>query len=121
MYGSLGHAKSSVITGCDVTSKLRMKDRACPEDYFQSFGEKEFVSDEEIRLAEQYLIKVLHPGSKCKSFDDLLVECYMHKNISLLNLPPASRSVEGHILRCFYIIRQQTTLLAESNHELKTQ
>ena len=41
------------------------------------------------------------------------------KNISLLNLPPTSRSIEGHILRCFYIIRQQPTLLAERNHELK--
>ena len=77
------------------------------------------MSDEEIRQAEQDLIKVSYPGRKCKSFDDLRVECYMHKSILLLNLPPTSRSIEDHILRCFYIIRQQATLLAEQNHELK--
>ena len=59
-----------------MTSKLGTKDRAskvCPNDYLQSFGEKVFVSDDEIRLAEQYLIKVLHPGSKCKYFNDIRV------------------------------------------------
>ena len=59
-----------------MTSKLETKDRAskvCPDDYLQSSGEKVFVSDEEIRLAEQYLIKVLFPGSKCKCFNDLRV------------------------------------------------
>ena len=75
--------------------------------------------DQEIRLAEQYLIKVLYPGWKCKLFDDLRVECYLHKNLSLLNLPTTLRSVESHILRCFCIIGQQKTLLAEHNHEIK--
>ena len=123
--GSLGHTKSSVIlkahiiTGCIITTKLGTKNRplkAYLEDYLQNFGEKEFVSDEEIRLAEQYLIKVLYHGSKCISSDDLKVERYMH---TLLNLPPTSPSIEGHILRYFNILGQQTTLRAERNHELK--
>ena len=97
------YLKAHIITGCDVTSKSGMKGRALkafPEDYFQSFGEKEFVTDEEIRLFGKYLIKVLYPGSKCKSFVDLRVESYMHKNISL-----TSCFIEGHILRYFYIVR----------------
>ena len=61
--------KAHILTGCDVVSRLGTKCRAlkaCPEDYLQSFGEKEFLSDEEIRLAEQYLLKVLYPNSKRK-------------------------------------------------------
>lgn len=55
------------------------------------------MPDEEIRLAEQHVTKFLYPGSKSKSFDDLRGECYMHKNISLLNLSLTSPSIEGDI------------------------
>lgn len=55
------------------------------------------MSDEEIRLAEQHVTKILEPGSKSKSFDDLRAEGYMHKNISLLNLSLTSPSIEGDI------------------------
>ena len=74
LYASLGIIKSSVIlkshiiTGCDMTNKLGATDvalKACPEFYCQSLDEKEFVSKEEIRLAEQYLIKLLYSNSKC--------------------------------------------------------
>ena len=38
-----------------------MKNRAleaCPEDHLRSFGETEFMPDEEIPLAEQYCIPI---------------------------------------------------------------
>ena len=68
------------------------------------------MSDEEIRLAEEYLIKVLYPGSKCKSLDDLRAECYMNKIISQLNLPPTLRSIEGHIIIRPYYYRRSSLL-----------
>ena len=42
-----------------------------------------------------------------------------YKNTSLLNLPPTSRSIEGHIYRSLYIIRQQSSLLSEAKPNLK--
>ena len=118
MYNSLGDRlcstiiKAHILTGCDVTSKIGTKDRAIkasPEKFLHKFAENEFLTAEDIRLSEQYLLKVLFSSSNCKSFDDLRVECYKQKKISLVDLQPTSCCIQYHILRCYYTVKLQTT------------
>ena len=108
--------KAHILSGCDVTSKVGTKTAALkynPEIYLAQFGESPELNTENIRLAEEYLVKVWDSRGKPKeqTFNDLRLRKYLHKNTSILDLPPTSRSVVGHIKRCYFIIRQNMSLL----------
>ena len=46
--------------------------------FLQTFGNNDSLTHEDIKSAEQYLIKVYSPNSKCSTFDKLRYECYVH-------------------------------------------
>ena len=64
--------KAHILTGCDVTSKIRTKVAALkcnPEKYLITFGE---IDDNvSYRSAEIYLVKVMHTNTTCTTFEKL--------------------------------------------------
>lgn len=66
--------KVHILTGCDVTSKIGTKPsalKASPETLLLRFAEDNTLSEETLDKAEEYLVQVLHPLSKCKTYDEL--------------------------------------------------
>ena len=106
--------KAHILTGCDVTSKIGTKNGALigdPKGYLRDFGEIDELRIEEAELAEQYLVKVTHHSTTSKSFNRLRFDLYVDKRLSLMDMPPTSFSLAGHLLRCHYVIRQCLLLL----------
>ena len=87
-----------ILTGWDMTSKVGTKEGAIKvKPYlflhaFDSTDEKNFL-----RQSEEYLGKVISPTRRCTTFDELRLENYTGKKASLLNLPPTSNSIKGHL------------------------
>ncbi|NQY43710.1 MAG: hypothetical protein HRT87_10240 [Legionellales bacterium] len=120
MYVKIGSTMSSVVikahilTGSDGTSKVGTKAaalKAKPDEYLMEFGEAEEMTYDSFRKAEIYLVKVLHSSSSCETFDELRFDMYVNKKTSLADLPPTSSSIQGHLQRCYFVIRQCLSLL----------
>ena len=106
--------KAHILTGSDSTSKIGPKKSAInpnPELYLQQFGEENELSVEAAERAEQYLIKVEQPESTCVTFDELSFDVYRSPKTPYVKLPPSSHSLQGHLRRCFFIIRMAMNLL----------
>lgn len=90
------------LTGCDSTSKCGTKAAGLKANpvKIQDFGKDQ--NKIEIGLAEEFLVNVYKPGTPCKTMDDLRYHLYHHSKKTILDLPPTSRSLKGHILRAFY-------------------
>ena len=79
LVGKLGATKvvllaANFITGSDVTSRIGTKLsalKAQPEQYLSKFGQHLPPTTQSFKLAEEYLVKVLEPWSKCNTLDDL--------------------------------------------------
>ena len=86
-----------------------------PELYFTQFGEQHYLTRDVTKKAEKYLVKIWQTkaGTKETTFDGLRFGSYVGKKTSILDLPPTSSSVHGHLERCHYVVRQQTLLLDE--------
>ena len=95
------------LTGNDITSKFGTKFSALkisPEKYLTYFGKKTDGLDINMVLAdaEQFLVQVLKPGSKCKSLDELRHYMYHYnKSTTIDKLPPTSYAARSHLLRAF--------------------
>ena len=107
MYSNIGREMCSVIlrlhmlTGCDVTSKIGNKYEALNAksiDYLKTLGQSKNLCHEEAEKAESYLVKVLHHSSACTTMNELRIESYLDKSLSLIELQPTSSSIFGHIL-----------------------
>ena len=106
--------QSSLLTGSDSTSKIASKKSAInanPELYLQRFGEENELSVEAAERTEQYLIKVKQPKSTCVTFNELRFDMNRSRKTSYVKLPPSSHSLQGHLQRCFFIIRMAMNLL----------
>ena len=94
------------LTGCDITSKVGTKKaalKANPEILLGQFGMLPTLSETIIRNAEEYLVKVLRPGSEAKNFSVMRVEVFHHnKDSSHQKLPPTSQGLLPHIKRAFF-------------------
>lgn len=91
------------LTGCDASSKFGTKSsglKAKPAQYLCEFGKDPTNID--FAAVEEYLVNVFKSGTPCKSMDQLRHHLYHHSKKTILDLPPTSRSVKGHILRAFY-------------------
>ena len=119
MHSNIGHEMCSVIlrlhvlTGCNVTGKIGTKYGALnakPTDYLTTFGQRKSLFQEEAQKAELYLVKVLRPSSACTTINELLIESYLDKSSSLIELPPTSSLIFGQILRSHFIIHQYLNL-----------
>ena len=112
MYEKLGHDLCRVLpavhslTGCDITSKVGTKKnglKANPVKLLLNFGKLPTLTLSTIKDAEQYLAKVLRPGSEATNFSALRVEVFHHsKTASHHNLPPTSQGLLPHIKRSHY-------------------
>ena len=50
--------------------------------------------EKNIKMAEEYLVKVVKRDTECKNFDELRVRSYCHSKCALIEeLPPTSASV----------------------------
>jgi len=115
------------LTGSDCTSKFGTKHAAItntPNTYLANFGitgaNNKYSIEEQVKLAEEYLVQVLKRGSHCKTMDELRFNIYTQsKNVSIDKLPPTSKSVKLHILRAFYHTHLYQTCLDDNvNHTL---
>ena len=75
---------------------------------FGSIDEKKFLQQ-----AEDYLAKVVSPTARCTTFDELRLENQTGKKASLINLPPTSNSIKGHLYCCFFIIQEQAIIYSK--------
>ena len=90
------------LTGCDSTSKFGGKSSALKPNaahYLQNFGKD--PNNTNLEMAEEFLVNVYKPGTKCKTLDELRYHLYHHGKKTILNLPPTSRAI-GHIHRAFF-------------------
>ena len=91
------------LPGCDSMSKFGTKAaalKADPVHYLSDFG-KELNSINFI-LVEEFLVNVYKSGTSCRTMDELRYYLYHHSKRTILELPPTSRAVKGHVLRAFY-------------------
>ena len=91
------------LAGCDTTSKFGTKAtglKAKPEVYLKDFGKD--PQNINIQLIEEYLVQVYKPGTSLKTLDELRYHLYHHSKKTIIDLPPTSRGIKGHILRAFH-------------------
>ena len=106
--------KVHILTGSDSTRKVSSTKSAInanPELYLQRLGEEKELSVEAAERAEQYLIKVEQPKSTCVTFNELRFDMHRSQKTPYVKLPPFSHSLQGHLKRCFFIIRMAMNLL----------
>ena len=111
--------KAHILTGCDVTSKVGKVNalKANPAQYLSRFGENDSLLDGVAIEAENYLVKTIKVNTEIKKFDQLRYECHMSKKTTLPDLPPTSHSIQMHLLRCHFVVRQSILLLNGSFDE----
>ena len=94
------------LTGSDTCSKIGTKKaaiKANPTDYLKEFGRDLANFQESAFKAEEYLVKVLSLTTSFKTMDELRFYKFHHsKNMKIVDLPPTSFSLKGHLLRAFY-------------------
>jgi len=106
--------KAHVLTGDDYVSKVGTKHSALSCFPNTHLGEHPTLCEENIELAEKYLVQVWSGRSRTSSetFDELRLEIYKGSVVKALdNLPPTSSVIRGHLTRSFYVIRNVLTLL----------
>ena len=86
--------------------------------HLKNFGENDLLESSFVD-AELYLIKVLRSNSTSTTSDVLRYELYRKKKKekkkkkTLHDLPPTSRSLQGHLERCYYVINESLNLLSK--------
>ena len=104
-------------------SKIGTKHAAlhfAPVEYLTHFGERSELSEQDIALAEEYLVKVwagARSTTKCKTFDALTLEKYKG-GTGIDSLPPTSSVIRGHIHRGALLIYRVCHLLDRDPEEL---
>ena len=88
---------SHILTGCDATNKIGTKASAYKyiSNKLSAFAATEVLTDEAIKVAENYLGQVVDHCDDCKTSDELRYKYYMKKNKSIIELPPTSRTINN--------------------------
>lgn len=110
--------KVHAMTGNDALSAVGTKLaglRSEPVYYLSSFGESPLLSESDLDLAEEYLVRVYN-GTRSKTnattFNELRYESQVRSTVVALDkLPPTSSVIRQHLKRAFFVIRQDITLL----------
>ena len=112
--------QAHILSGCDVTSKFGTKAAAIKHitEELSEFGTFDTPSYNSFRQAEKYLRKLLNVKADCETFDDLRYYLYMNRSKSMSELPPSSASLHGHLLRSFYFVRVNASLLQSPDKKL---
>ena len=124
---SLTMIKAHILTGGDVLSKVGTKHAAVqmnPEQYLANFGETSLLSEDDIVLAEEYLVKVqagVISKPKSKTFDEYRKEKYTSSAIGITDLQPTSTAVRSHIQRAAFSVYNACNLLVKDREHLEPQ
>ena len=118
--------KVHVLTGDDALSRIGTKDAAftCePQKYLQRFTESDELSDDSVKIVEEYIARVwIGDGRKtsCKTFDRSRVESHINSLTpkSLAQLPPTSSIIRNHIQRSYFIIRNIFSMMSDCAQKL---
>ena len=101
------------LTGCD-TSKFGTNTatlKAKPEKFLQNFARNPFDTD--FNLVEEFLVQVypLKAPGNFQTMDHLRYYVFHHSSKTILDLPPTSRLIRGHIQSVVYGSYKQTHCL----------
>ena len=89
-------------------------DKVCNFEVWSSYcGENELLELSFVDT-ELYLIKVLQSNSTSTTFDKLRYELYCKKSKTLYDLLLTSRSLQGHLERCYYVISEVLNLISKA-------
>ena len=102
-----------ILIGCDYTSKFGTTSTALkvtPEVLLEDFGSGEVNIEDQVRLAEEYLVKVKKRWSLCKTTDELKDFIYNHSKAN--ELPQTGNETRLHILRSLYSTNQMSNVLS---------
>ena len=111
---SSSSGSAHTLTGCDYTSKFRTKAaalKANPKMYLKDFGTMESDIENQVTLAEHYLVQVRKKGSFCRTSDEL--KNYFYHHVKSPDLPPTSQETRLHILRAFFATNQKKSCIYE--------
>ena len=109
-----------IFAGCDRTNYYRwaavyledmrrlQKDAS---DVHENFARNPY--DKDFNLVEEFLVQVypMKSPSGCKTMDQLRYHVFHHSSNTILDLPPTSRLIRGHIQRAVYGSYMQTHCL----------
>ncbi len=118
--------KAHVLTGDDCMSKVGTKHAAIvsdPVQYLTNFGEADILSEQDIALAEKYLVHVwagVKSTTTAETFDQLRFETYTSTSAGIDSLPPTSSVIRGHIHRGAYLVKKACQLLVTTNEREAT-
>lgn len=110
--------KAHILTGDDSMSKVGTKHAAIlcdPVQYLTNFGEDDTLSEQDIVLAERYLVRVwtgTRSATPAQTFDQLRVEKFTGGNTGIDSLPPTSSVIRGHIHRGGFLAYKACHLLS---------
>ena len=108
--------KSYILTGNDCLSKVGTKHAAMtcnPVQYLMNFGEEVVLSEQDIALAERFLVHVwagVRSNTTAETFDQLRFENFVN-GPSLDSLPLTSSAIRGYLHRGAFLIKQTCNLL----------
>ena len=109
--------KAHILTGGDLMSKVGTKHAALvsdPVQYLTNFGESNILSEQDLALAEKYLVRVwagARSVTMAETFDQLRAEQYTSASAAIDALPPTSSVIRGHIHRGSYLVNEACQLL----------
>ena len=109
--------KAHILTGEIVMSKVYSKHAAIalnPDVFLKNFGEDPTLIEDNICLAEEYIVKVkaeVKAKPLSSIFDGFRHEKYTSANTGMDNLPLTSRAVRAYIHRGAYLVYNACNLL----------
>ena len=114
--------KAHILTGDDYMSKMGLKHAALkcdPVRYLSNFAENESLSEQDLVLAEGYLVKVWAGVKSKTTFNDLRVQSYTNSSTTkgIDALPPTSSVVHEHISRAYFLVRMCINLLEDNRND----
>ena len=85
-----------------------------PVEYLTNFGNADTLTEQDIALAEKYLVRVwagARSSTTADTFDELKVENYSSSRAGIDSLPPTSSVIRGHIKRGAFLVHRACHLL----------
>jgi len=88
--------------------------------YLTNFGETGALSEQDIELAEKFLVRCwvgVRSTTAVDTFDQLRLEVYTSAVCGIDQLPPTSSVIRGHISRAAYLINKACNLLVTAHEQ----
>ncbi len=85
-----------------------------PVQYLINFGETDTLSEQDLELAEKYLVYVwagIKSSTTAATFNQLRLDNYTSVSAGIDSLPPTSSLIRGHIHRGDFLVHRACNLL----------